>query len=82
MYGVPKSTLDDRVRGKVKHGTKPGPVLYLSMEEETFFANFLIKCAKIGYPRIVSEVLTLVQQTVSLKGFTKVSVSEYLMDGG
>ena len=75
MYGVPKSTLDDRVRGKVKHGTKPGPVPYLSMEEETFFVNFLIKCAKIGYPRTVSEVLGLVQQIFESKGLKMISVS-------
>ena len=24
MYGVPKSTLKDRVTGRVTHGTKPG----------------------------------------------------------
>ena len=75
MYGVPKSTLYDRVRGKVKHGTKPGPVPYLSIEEEIVFANFLIKSAKIGYPRTVSRVLGLVQQIVVSKGLTKVSVS-------
>ena len=43
-------------------------------DEETFFTNFLIKCAKIGYPRTVSEIPALVQQTVSLKGFTSLSI--------
>ena len=30
LHGVPRSTLKDRLSGRVKHGTKPGPKLYLS----------------------------------------------------
>ena len=29
-YGVPRSTLQDRVHGKVTHGVKPGPTPYLA----------------------------------------------------
>ena len=32
-YGVPKTTLKDRIAGRVKHGTKPGPVAYLDPSE-------------------------------------------------
>ena len=28
-HGVPRITLNDRISGRVKHGTKPGPVPYL-----------------------------------------------------
>ena len=28
LFGVPRSTLRDRVAGNVKHGTNPGPVPY------------------------------------------------------
>ena len=33
-YGVPKSMLKDRIAGRVKHGTKPGPAAYLNRSEE------------------------------------------------
>ena len=35
-HGVPRTTFNDRIAGKVKHGTKPGPVPYLSQEEKRF----------------------------------------------
>ena len=28
-HGVPKSTLHDRISGKVKYGDKPGPISWL-----------------------------------------------------
>ena len=33
-HGVPKSTLHDRISGKVKHGDKPGPKPLLTTAEE------------------------------------------------
>ena len=33
-FGVPRTTLGDRIRGKVVHGTKCGPRPYLSPDEE------------------------------------------------
>ena len=67
-YGVPKSTLGDRVSGKVDLDAKPGPTPYLTTFEEEELASFLIRCAKIGYPRTRSQVLGLVQQIVNSKG--------------
>ena len=49
VYGVPKSTLHDRVLGRVLHGHKPGPKPYLSVAEEKEFANFLVDLAKAWY---------------------------------
>ncbi len=34
LFEVPPSTLKDRLSGRVLHGTKPGPVPYLSIEED------------------------------------------------
>ena len=34
VHRVPRSTLHDRISGKVKHGTNPGPKPYLSTVEE------------------------------------------------
>uniref|UniRef100_A0A1X7SXY1 HTH CENPB-type domain-containing protein n=1 Tax=Amphimedon queenslandica TaxID=400682 RepID=A0A1X7SXY1_AMPQE len=75
LYGIPKSTLYDRIRGNVQHGTKPGPVPYLTKEEEVILAKFLIKCSQIGFPRTVSEVLALVRQTIQSKGLSDISIS-------
>ena len=48
-HGVPKSTLHDRISGKVCHGNKPRPKPLLSSIEESEFANFLVEVAQAGY---------------------------------
>lgn len=68
LYGVPKSTLYDRVSGKVQHGARPGAAPYLNALEEEELETFLIRCADIGYPRTVDQVLALVQQMLDFKG--------------
>ena len=75
LHGVPKSTLQDRISGRVQHGSRPGPISYLTMEEEEELAGFLISCAEIGYPHTVSQVLGLVQKMVDAKGRKEVHVS-------
>ena len=72
MFGVPKSSLHDRTSGKIQHGKKPGRVPYLTRREEDEFVNFLIKCANMGYPHTVSQLLAIVQQTVDLKGIPEI----------
>jgi len=47
VYNVPKSTLHDRVSGKVRNGDKPGPNPYLSSTEEKELADFLVDVAKV-----------------------------------
>lgn len=49
-YGVPKSTLKDRVAGRVQHGAKSGKTPYLSPNEEKELVDYLVTCSKIGYP--------------------------------
>jgi len=67
-FGVPKSSLHDRISGKVQHGKRPGPISYLTVEEESELANFLIRCADIGYPHSLPQVLGLVQEIIEYKG--------------
>ena len=47
-HGVPKTSLHNRIKGKVIHGVKPGPKQYLSVEEETELAEFAIEAASVG----------------------------------
>lgn len=62
LYNVPRSTLGDRVSGKVLDGSKSGKPRYLTEAEEEELVQFLFNCASIGYPRSRREVLAIVQQ--------------------
>ena len=71
MYNVPKSTLGDRVSGKVCINAKPGPSMYLTQFEEDELTSFLIRCSEIGFPRSWNQVLGLVQQIINNKGIDR-----------
>ena len=79
-HGVPKSTLCDRVTGRVQHGVKSGPDPYLSRAEEDELVNFLLRCASVGYAHTRSEVLVIVNQILELKG-VKRNVTNGWWDG-
>ena len=51
IYKVPKSTLHNRISGKVIHGTCSGPECYLTDTEENSLIKFLRKCCSIGFAR-------------------------------
>ena len=34
LHGVPRTTLQDRLSGRVQHGKNPGPIPYLTTSEE------------------------------------------------
>ena len=67
LYGVPKSTVSDRITGHVLHGTKSGPVKYLSEQEEKELVKFLIGCSKIGFAKSRKQVLMLTQSILAHK---------------
>ena len=66
IFQVPKSTLYDRVTGKVKFGARSGPDPYLMNEEEELL-NFLLKCLDTGYSHSRKQVISIVQQVVDGK---------------
>ena len=66
--GVPKTTLKDRVSGRVIHGRKSGRAPYLTHEEEQELYDWLLICANIGYPKSRDEVIGIVLQTLVKKG--------------
>ena len=59
QYGIPRSTLKDRV--SAKHGAKSGPQPYLSYEEEQELVAHLVKCDETGYPKMKDEVIGIVR---------------------
>ena len=71
-HGVPKTTLKDRISGRVVHGSKPGPHQYLTNEEEKNLAHYLEEVADIGYGKTRKQVQVIVEAVAKEKG---------LMDG-
>ena len=63
-HGVLKSVLFDRISGKVNHGKKPGPRLYLDHEEEKELSLYLNHCVEVGYEKTRRDVLSIVQTAV------------------
>ena len=77
-HGVPPTTPKDCLSGRVKHGTKPGPKPYLSLEEEEELAHFLVNCSKMGYGKTQRQVLQMVEEIAIKKGVTiKKNVSDW-----
>lgn len=70
LYGVPKSTLQDRLTGRVQFGTTSGPNRYLTDVEEQELVSFLMGCASIGYPKTVKQIISIVQNVVHQKGIS------------
>ena len=71
-YNVPKSTVGDRVSGRIQHGSVSRPPKYLTNEEEQELMRLLIRCASIGFPKTRCEVLSLIQNIVDSKGIKTV----------
>ena len=69
VFGVPKSTLHDRLTGKVLFGSHSGPSRLMSEREEEELVSFLIHCASVGYPRSRKDILNLVQTILIRKGY-------------
>ena len=66
-FGIPRSTLKDRLSGKVVHGARSGPSPYLSSVEEDELVKFLLTCTDIGLPKTRMEVIGLVRKAVIKK---------------
>ena len=66
-YGVPHTTLKDRLSGRVVHGSNIGSPPYLTKEEEKELVD-LIKCSKLGCGKTRREVLEMVKVAVAKKG--------------
>ena len=49
-FHVPRKTLDDRIKGRVEHGSKPGRNPALSAVEEDALVVYLLFTADRGFP--------------------------------
>ena len=76
--GVPRSTLKDRLCGRVVHGVKPGPRPYLDAAEETELVDYLFDSAKAGYGKTRQQVKSIAEKIAKSKGVLK---SDRISDG-
>jgi len=79
-YNVTRSTLQDRINGRVVHGTKPGPRPYLTAEEEKSLTTHLIDAANLGYGKTRKKVNRMAENFAREKG--TLCKEKYPMDGG
>jgi len=79
IHRVLRSTLKDRLSGRVIHGNNSGPDLYLNVEKEKEQATHLIDAANIGYGKTWKDVLGIVQWYVEKKN---VSLQSYTVTNG
>ena len=49
-FNVHRKTLDDRIKGLVRHGTNPGPSTALTSKQENALESYLFYMAEHGYP--------------------------------
>ena len=69
-HNVPRMTLQDRLSGRVVHGTKPGPVPYLNKikDEEANLAEFLEVVSDVGYGKTKKQIKNMVESAACDKG--------------
>ena len=66
-FNVPRTTLRNRVFGRVTHRKKPGPESYLKTAEEDELRDFLIEVSDYGYGRSRREIKQIVYETCKQK---------------
>ena len=49
-FNVPRKTLDNRLKGRVQHGTHPGVSTVLTVQEENSLVKYLLHMAQCGFP--------------------------------
>ena len=79
-YGVPATTLKNRLSGRVVHGTNPGPMPYLSTKEEERLVEYLLDANKVGYGKTRRQVKVIVDRVATERVFFE--VLESVMGGG
>ena len=64
QFSVPRKTLDDRIQGRVTHGSKPGVSTALTSIEEESLVSYLIYMANRGFPLTRTMVIGQLQRDV------------------
>jgi len=76
LYGVPRSTLSDRVTKK--HGSQHGGVTLLTKEEELLIVKHVKALAEFGFPVTGADLRNHVKNYLDKKGATTKSKVRFL----
>ena len=68
--GVPKSTLKDRLSGRVEHGCRPSPKPYLRPDEGEL-TTYILTAASIGLGKTRHKVMRIAEDIAVHKGILK-----------
>ena len=80
-HGVPRTTLQDRISGRVLNRCRPGRKPYLSKLEERDLSKFLVEVADIGYGKSRQEIKLLATYAAKDKGILTDDSRELSSDG-
>ena len=72
-HNVPRTTLKDRISGRVQHKSNSGLPRYLNEDEEKDFAKFLKETASVGYGRSRKDVMNIAELYAKKKGVLRKS---------
>lgn len=71
MYGIPRSTLNDHLQGRVLPGAKAGAPTLLTIRQEEELVKFLVRCAELGIAKTKNEVINLASRILHTNGDQK-----------
>lgn len=81
-FGVPKSSLGDRVSGRVTPGSRSGPAQLITNEEEELLVEFSLYMSKHGFPltkqQLVSFASTIYKRQHRRVAFSKLGQTWWL----
>ena len=67
LHGVPCTTLKDRLSGRVRHGSRPGPKPCLDDQEDHALAEHLEQAAEVSYGKTRKQVKAIVDSVAREK---------------
>ena len=70
-HGVPRTTLQGRVLGKIEHGQKPGQQPYINIEEKKDLAIFVEVVAEIGFGKTRNQIKAMVEKIACEKNLLR-----------
>ena len=70
---ITRTTLQDRISGRVQHGKKPGPAPYLTLNEEKELVEYLLGSAELGYGKTRRKVKGIAESVAREKGVLRAS---------
>ena len=67
-YGIPLTTLNDKLNNRSAIGTPPGPATILTTDEEDHLASWVINMSRVGYGLTREEICQSVQKIMQQDG--------------